>query len=163
MTGLEVNVEVSGEEVLSDVRDAIRDGMKEAGDELSLAMEDEAKRVIRRNAAIFSGTLISSFTKRNVPEGKDYIVELSNDAENAWPIEVGAEYDEEGPPVRALIPWVQVHFDGDPIQNAFWLQEKIKEEGIDGIGFMQEAEDWADSNADQVVRDQIELELRSEL
>lgn len=163
MGDLEFRIDVDGKETVDDIRDAIEDGVRQGATEARAEMEERAKSVLRRNAAIFTGELISSFTKgqSTSPDG-DLVVWLENDSEHAAPVEYGAEYDEEGPPLRALLPWVYVHLEGDPIQNAFWLQEKIKEEGIDALGFMQEAEDYAMRHADEDIRRHIELELRTQ-
>jgi hypothetical protein len=163
MGDFEFRINVDGKEVIDDVREAIEDGARNGAAEARQQMEDVAKQKIRSNAAIFTGELISSFTKGSgtSPDG-ELIVWLENDSDHAAPVEYGAEYDEEGPPLRALLPWVYAHLEGDPVQNAFWLQEKIKEEGIDALGFMAAAEDYARANADDDVRRYIELELRSQ-
>lgn len=56
-----------------------------------------------------------------------------------------ADLDSLDPPVREL---------------AFWLQDKIYREGIDGIHFMADAHRWAEREADNVTADEISKELR---
>lgn len=50
----------------------------------------------------------------------------------------------------------------DPVvrELAFWLQEKIYEEGIEGVGYMAAARVWARANAAEVVADEISKEFR---
>lgn len=43
---------------------------------------------------------------------------------------------------------------------AFWLQERIYSDGIEGIHFMQDARLWAEANAADVVAENISKELR---
>lgn len=45
------------------------------------------------------------------------------------------------------------------IERAFWLQEHIKENGIDAVRYMERAEQWADENAADTVADAIEAQL----
>jgi hypothetical protein len=45
-------------------------------------------------------------------------------------------------------------------QLAFWLQEKIYTEGIDGVHFMRDAQLWAEDNAADVTAHEISKELK---
>lgn len=45
------------------------------------------------------------------------------------------------------------------IEKAFWLQEKIRRDGIDAIEFMEQARRWAEKDADRVVADAIDRRL----
>lgn len=45
-------------------------------------------------------------------------------------------------------------------QLAFWLQEKIYTEGIEGVHYMRDARLWAEENAADVTADKISTELR---
>lgn len=42
----------------------------------------------------------------------------------------------------------------------FWLQEKLYQEGIEGVHYMRDARLWADRNAADTVADEISKELR---
>lgn len=42
---------------------------------------------------------------------------------------------------------------------AFWLQGHIYRNGIEGIHFMEKAEDWAENNAADITADRITQEL----
>lgn len=42
---------------------------------------------------------------------------------------------------------------------AFWLQDKIYEEGIEGVHFMRDARLWAEENAADVTATEITKEL----
>lgn len=43
---------------------------------------------------------------------------------------------------------------------AFWLQDKIKKEGLEGIHYAQQAREWARDNAPEETADAISKELR---
>lgn len=45
------------------------------------------------------------------------------------------------------------------VEKAFWLQEKIRRDGIDAIEFMEQARRWAEKDADNVVADAIDRRL----
>jgi len=45
-------------------------------------------------------------------------------------------------------------------QLAFWLQDKIYEEGIEGVHYIRDARLWAEENAADVTADKISAELR---
>ena len=47
----------------------------------------------------------------------------------------------------------------DILTKAFWLQEKLKEDGLDAVEFMQEAEEWAEDNGVEIVSENIDREL----
>lgn len=46
------------------------------------------------------------------------------------------------------------------LRQAFWLQEHIKEEGIDAVHFMEHAEEWAADSADREVAEYISASLK---
>lgn len=50
-------------------------------------------------------------------------------------------------------------YGSDNVTKAFWLQEQIKEEGIDGIHFMEKAEANVSSYADIITYQAIRSEL----
>lgn len=50
--------------------------------------------------------------------------------------------------------------DPETLALAFWLQEKIYEEGIEGVHFMRAARLWAEKHADETVAANINKELR---
>lgn len=49
--------------------------------------------------------------------------------------------------------------DDDTLDKAFWLQQHIKEEGIDAVGYMRMAEQWVDDNAADTIEDAIMAQL----
>lgn len=49
----------------------------------------------------------------------------------------------------------------ETLKRAFWLQQHIKEQGIDAVRYMQHAKAWAEAHADEEVADYISQELRS--
>ena len=52
------------------------------------------------------------------------------------------------------------NYDEETLYLAFWLQDKIYREGIEGIHFMRSAEKWAKRNAADITADRISQELR---
>lgn len=51
-------------------------------------------------------------------------------------------------------------YSGEVVELAFWLQEKIYTEGLEGIHFMADARMWAERRAAEVTADEISKELR---
>ena len=51
-------------------------------------------------------------------------------------------------------------YDEETLYLAFWLQDKIYREGIEGIHFMRKARSWAEDNAADITADRISQELR---
>lgn len=45
------------------------------------------------------------------------------------------------------------------VDQAFWLQQHIKETGLDAVRFMEAAEQWAEANADRTIAKYISAEL----
>ncbi|MFC6717890.1 hypothetical protein ACFQGT_09645 [Natrialbaceae archaeon GCM10025810] len=54
------------------------------------------------------------------------------------------------------------NYDPKVIDAAFRLQEKIKREGLEGIGYMDHATIWMERNAASTVSDHIGVHLKSE-
>lgn len=50
--------------------------------------------------------------------------------------------------------------DPETREAAFWLQQHLYEEGVEGIHFMRQARAWAEDNAADTVTDSIGAELR---
>lgn len=185
-------------DVIDDIEDAVHRGIRSGRRAVRRELEDKAQERIREAGAIWKGELISSFRAVYLQEGDKYFLVFKNDAEHAEPIEFGAEYGEKGPPVAALIPWVQTKLRGfsvpddelpapeevdrirdeardqatnqnmidavslaEPytVRKAFWLQQHIKEHGIDAVRFMKAAEMWAEANADKTVAEYINIHL----
>lgn len=63
--------------------------------------------------------------------------------------ELDERLEEEGPDGD----WVDILGAAPPhiIEKAFWLQQHIKEHGIDAVRYMEIAEQWASANADKTV------------
>lgn len=200
MSRLRIGVQVFGaKEVTDDIEDAVEQGISEARAGIALNAERVAKARIREVGAIWKGDLIESFDTLVFDTGDTYYVWLYNSSGHAAPIEFGAEYEEKGPPVAALIPWVRTKLSGynvpedelpDPddlpdirkkakdeainqttidvvdmaskqvISQAFWLQQHIKEHGIDAVRFMRAAEKWAEEDADRTAAQYISMELK---
>jgi len=186
-------------DTFDDIEDAVKQGIRSSRYPLRRELENVAKGRLIQVGAVWKPELINSFDAKYSREGNTYTIVFQNDADHAPPIEYGAEYDEEGPPVAALIPWVQDKLHGftvtedfalpdppdidqireqareeatnqnmidavslaDPntVRKAFWLQQHIKEEGIDAVRFMRAAEKWAEKHADETVAAYINIEL----
>jgi hypothetical protein len=52
-------------------------------------------------------------------------------------------------------------FDEEIVQKAFWLQQHIKEEGLDAVRFMKRAEEKVEDDAAETVADAITAELNA--
>lgn len=203
MGEIEIDIDTLNKRVIRDIKDAFDDGVESAAGRSSSsglpdAMEEAAKSKLRSEGAVWTGELISSFGVRYADKGDRIVVIFYNDADHARPVEAGAEYGSEGPPVHALVPWVVTHLDSwsipdgdqgglpspddlsseredvdeellrvaesvsdDVIEKAFWLQQKIKREGLDAVNFMQTAEEFAEDAGGEVVQTHIERKLTS--
>jgi hypothetical protein len=53
------------------------------------------------------------------------------------------------------------HYDEETLYLAFWLQDKIYREGIEGIHYMRKARTWAKRNAADITADEISKELNN--
>lgn len=51
-------------------------------------------------------------------------------------------------------------YDSETLYLAFWLQDKIYREGIEGIHYMRKARLWAENNAADITADEIGDQLR---
>lgn len=184
-----INVDVDLNGVTSDIEDAIEDGIRNSDSELYEEGTDVAKSKLRQEGAVWSGELISSFTFDTDATGKVRLVEIKNTSDHAAPIEEGAEYEDRGPPIDNLIPWVQDNLSDWQVGDywiyrakqsldlhssqfqahkelyakAFWLQQKIKRQGLEPRRFMEAMEDYLEQNADDIVSDEIDKELRKNL
>jgi hypothetical protein len=76
---------------------------------ISKDMEMVARLRIREAGAIWLERLINSFESASSRSGDRYVLIFRNTAEHAAPVNDGAEYGDEGPPISALIPWVQAN------------------------------------------------------
>lgn len=187
MGRIDIDVDLNG--VTRDIRRGIKDGIRDSDDDLYEEGTDVAKAKLRQEGAVWKGELINSFTFDSDGNGNVRVVKIKNNAEHAAPMEFGAEYEDRGPPIDSLLPWVQdklsnwkvsekwislaeEHLDipeGKFAQNkklygkAFWLQQKIKQQGLDAREFMEAMEDYLRQNADDIVGDEIDKSLRSRL
>lgn len=104
-----------GEEIEQAIAKGIREGLKEIADE----GRDRAQANIRANNLRHTGELITSFET----ESDGNSARIRNVSEHAAPQELGVSgtqrtrdtplsYDDEKPPLEALIPWVQEHLTG---------------------------------------------------
>lgn len=200
MSKLRLRFNVTGEDVVDDIKDAIEHGVAMSAQPVADDIEDVAQQRIREAGAIWRGVLIESFEFRVEKRGDTLRVVVFNHADQAAPIEFGAEYEEKGPPLAPLIPWVKTKMQGFQIDNsdlqpfesaediraraeveyegesfsmdlarytdretlekAFWLQQHIKEEGIDAVRYMTAAEQYAEQKAQLTVADYISRSLQ---
>lgn len=199
MSDLEFRVDVRNGHVISEVEAHVERGVRSSLNTLGNGMREQAIQRLQNAGAIWSGELISSFDVDIYTRGNWMVVTLKNDAEHAEPIEFGAQYGDEGPPVAALIPWVatKMHW-WDPtemaerydpvdvdevreeakleatsergdafamgaseqtIRKAFYLQQHIKETGIDAVRYMKEAQDWVENYGSDIVAAKITEDL----
>lgn len=199
---LSVSVDSSA---VDDIEDAIVDGIEDSLDFGSAQANEpgvprsavlQAQSRIVESGAMFNGELLNSFEIDHSRGNESWHVTIENTSDHAAPIEYGAQYNEgRGPPVAALIPWVErkmrgfdlpddeisdlpepdvirseaseVEYGPDVISmapeqtlsKAFWLQQHIKEEGIDALRYMKAAEVMTERTADETIASFITKEL----
>lgn len=200
MPTIDIDIDVLNKRVDRDIKEDIEDGIEKGGTSLGLEGEEVAQHRIRSVGAIFTGDLILNFDVSVRKRRNKLVVTLENNSDHAAPIEYGAEYGSEGPPVIALIPWVRTKMSGfqvpeddlsalpdrdevdedttlpepgggevdvldvaepETVQKAFWLQQHIKDNGIDAVRFMRAAEEYAREEGADTVADYISRELRT--
>ena len=112
------------EKITRGIEDTIRSGRRGA---LPRDIIQAARSRIRQRGKIWTRELIRGFDQKDHKANDTWFLVVSNDSEHAAPVEYGADYGEEGPPLDALIPWVQSNlgdwtitseFDGDGGGNA---------------------------------------------
>jgi hypothetical protein len=187
MAKLNIDVNVDENGIAKRVEEAIEDGVENAAEDISEQSTHVAKTEIVEEGAVWRGDLLASFEDDVKKQGDDVILKIQNISEHAEPVENGAEYSNKKPPIQELLPWVRdklnhMRFDdpewvmsiasyfrnrgdfsgwGDSeIARAYWLQQKIYQEGLDPVKFMEAAEEWVRRHGDQVVKNNIEKELR---
>lgn len=200
MSDLEFDVEIENGHVIAEVEAHVERGVRNSLDSLTRGMKMTAQKRIRDAGAVWTTDLVSSFEKDTYTKGDWYVAKLRNTSDHARPIEYGAEYGDEGPPVAALIPWVEakmawwdptqmaeryepveadyvrrrakrrapneradalaVQADEATIRKAFYLQQHIKETGIDAVRYMKEARDWAEDSGPETVAAKITQDLQ---
>lgn len=118
---MKLTVSVNDNKIAQRIEDAIEDGIDAASDmetsgSIKPGVGKQARGVARGKitaaGAIFSGELEGSFVINVIRAGNTWTVRIQNTAEHAAAIEYGAEYEEKGPPVAALIPWVETKMAG---------------------------------------------------
>lgn len=109
---VDISFNIDNTDVIDDVENAIERGMQRATEEIGDASVNVAKQRIREEGAIWTGDLLESFEIDYETSGDSLRVTIENTSDHASPLEYGAEYQERGPPVVALIPWVVTHMSG---------------------------------------------------
>lgn len=117
MSKLRIRLHVLNKDVANDIEDAIDRGIKVAVGDISQRDIEVAQARIRHEEAIFSGELMESFTWFVRRRGKRTTLYVENTSDHAEPIEIGAQYTNRGPPVEALIPWVEAKLKGWVVEN----------------------------------------------
>lgn len=108
-----IDIDVHG---IKKVGELLEDGVKAAAedsrDELLEIGQDNARSIIVSRDAIWKSELYRSIktAKYSTPASKGGSV--FSHASHAAPVEHGAQYTTEGPPVKALIPWVKSKMGG---------------------------------------------------
>lgn len=108
MSNLRIRIRVTGiDDVTDDIEDAIKQGIQDGGGEIIDHSQKIAKTHIREKA-YWTGELLQSWLKEeSAGRMQTYHGMLENTAPHAAPIEHGASYGAEGPPIEELIPWVR--------------------------------------------------------
>lgn len=119
MSDIKVKIDVDGVKKVGDLlEDGLEAGAEEARDELLDVGKTSAKNIIVAEDLVWTSELFRSI-KTFSHEGKNsYSGMVLADSRHAAPIEFGAEYDSEGPPISSLLPWVKAkladwNYDGD--------------------------------------------------
>lgn len=203
MGEINVEIDIREKDVADDIQDAISRGIRKASGRTSVSgltdqMQEVAEEVLVAENRIWTTELINSFADEYQKTGGGMTIVFSNVADHAAPVEYGAEYGTEGPPIAPLAAWVMSkgarvqpppdydrpesdedmvgdeHFvDGDGnvssifeefpasvLDQAFYLQEHIKEHGIDPTPFMEQAQRWVEQNGADVVAAKIKTEFQ---
>lgn len=115
MARIDIDVE-NVDETFAEIEKDIHDGMEKAAHELATIAKEEAQTTIRENNAVFNYEVLESWRRieaQSTPERVTVI--LTNRADHAPALNYGvdaAEYADGGPPVQALIPWVERKLSG---------------------------------------------------
>lgn len=115
MGKITLDVSKLAENTAQDIIDAIWDGINDASGRMteqqgiSDEVTDAAQHKIEAEDAIWTGELLSSFETDYNRLNDRLVITVENTSDHAAPINFGAEYEERGPPVAALIPWVAAH------------------------------------------------------
>lgn len=115
MADLDFDIEVSGvEQTFQRLEDDFKDGIEDGIEDLLDLAEREAQNVVRLHDRIFNREVYHGFresgpnwTSPTSAEGN-----VRNVAPHAPVVEYGADYNVRGPPVEALIPWVERNMGG---------------------------------------------------
>lgn len=117
MGNIEFDIDAHGHhKAIRDVKRAIENGIDEAAREIGAEAQAVAQSRILQEGAIFTGDLVGSFEWMVMGAGDTTKLRVINTSDHAAPIEYGAEYGAQGPPVAALLPWVEAklgHWDFD--------------------------------------------------
>lgn len=81
---------------------------------------------------------------------------FQNFADHAAVVDEGAVYTDKAPPKDALMPYVKANFPSSPSMDhddwAFWLQEKIFQNGIEGIHYTDYAHREMEAKANRIIK-----------
>jgi hypothetical protein len=114
MSDIQFSTEMLNKDVTDDIEDAINDGIARGASDLAQDLELVARLKIREEGAVWREKLINSFDDAYTRTSGNYVLVFMNTAEYAAPVNDGAEYGDEGPPISALIPWVQANMPNGP-------------------------------------------------
>lgn len=187
MGKIDVDVDLNG--VPGKIERAVEDGVKDSDTELYDQGTDAAKAKLRQEGAVWKGELINSFTFDTDNKGNVTLVKIKNIADHAVPMEDGAEYGKEGPPIDSLLPWAQDKLSNWQVSEkwvslaeeyldipaaefqsnkklyakTFWLQQKIKHQGLEGRKFMEAMDNFLELYGDDIVGHEIDKQIRRRL
>lgn len=120
MADLDFNIEVSGvEQTFERLEQDFKDGIEDGIDDLLDLAEREAQNVVRLHDRIFNREVYHGFRQNEANWTSPTSAEGSvrNVAPHAPIVEYGADYGARGPPVEALIPWVERNLGGWQIMD----------------------------------------------
>jgi len=144
----------------SELEDDLNDVIDESARELRGIGLEAAKDHIRKHDKVWTNEVLNSWVPLETTSiGGAAGVTLygfQNFADHAGVVNDGATYTDKKPPVDALMPYViseMTPFPGmDYTDMAFWLQQTIFDNGIEGINYTGKAKTEMENQAQSVLR-----------
>jgi hypothetical protein len=123
MGNFDIRIELSADDVASNLKEAIEAGIKESQDDLAKTLPRIGQAKLRSRDAMFNREVLRGFKTKKTNGGGVYELRVFNVAEHASYVEHGVrgvwagtspkhEYTTKRPPVEELLPWVERKLSG---------------------------------------------------
>lgn len=150
------DVDRMADELEEDIVESLEDSAKEIRKEGREAARDH----IRRHDKLWTRELLNSWvpyqTKSAGGSAGVILMGFQNYADHAAAIDQGAVYTNKKPPVDALMPYVIENYPASPAMShrdwAFWLQDVIFQNGIEGIFYTEYAQEEMEAKANKIIK-----------